>query len=118
MGWRRLADGVWQAQGTCIGWWAADGIYLEPEVSYSLAQQMGAASGEGVSVQPSTLHRRMLERKLLLSTEKRGGEVRLRVRKGIGGQRKHVLHVAHTHLLSPNTGPTGPSGPEDENDEE
>ena len=118
MGWRRLTDGAWQAQGACIGWWAADGIYLEPEVSYALAQQMGAASGEGVSVAPSTLHRRMFERKLLLSTEKRGGELRLRVRKGIGGQRKHVLHVAHSHLLSPNTGPTGPTGPGDENDEE
>jgi hypothetical protein len=119
LGWRRLDNQVWQAQGACIGWWASDGIYLEPEVSYAETQRLGAASGEGIGVAPSTLHRRMFERKLLLSTEKRGGEQRMTCRKVIGGKRKPILHVSHDMTPYPSkAGPSGPLAPEDGNDEQ
>ena len=60
----------------------------------------------------------MRDRKLLLTTELRGDELRLRVRKTVGGSRRPVLHVSHG--LTPyasRSGPSGPSGPEDENDQ-
>ena len=117
LGWRRHDDGVWHSQGPCIGWWAEDGIYLEPDASYAAAQQLGSSSGEGVGVSSTTLHRRMHERRLLLSTELRGGETRLKARKSIGGRRLQVIHIAHTLSLhvAP-SGPTGPSGHGDANE--
>ena len=119
LGWRRNEDGSWHPQGPCIGWWADDGIYLQPEASYAAVQQLGAGTGEGVGVTSATLHRRMFERGLLLSTERRGGETRLKSRKTIGGHRQHVLHIARCTLAShaAQSGPTGPSDPMGENDQ-
>ena len=111
LGWRRNAEGTWHPQGPCIGWWADDGIYLEPEAAYAAAQQLGGSGGEGISVASTTLYRRMHERGLLVSVERRGGETRLKPRKSIGGKRRAILHINHT--LSPypaQGGPTGPSG--------
>ena len=109
LGWRRGEDGSWHPQGPCIGWWGADGIYLEPEASYAEAQRLASSSGEGIGVASTTLHRRMWERNLLLSTERRGGETRLKVRKSIDGRRRDIIHVAHT--LSPCTVDADPSDP-------
>jgi Domain of unknown function (DUF927) len=119
LGWRRNEDGSWHPQGPCIGWWAEDGIYLQPEASYAAVQQLGAGTGEGVGVASATLHRRMFERGQLLSTERRGGETRLKSRKTVGGRRQHVLHIAHSTLAShaAQSGPTGPSDPMGENDQ-
>jgi Domain of unknown function (DUF927) len=94
LGWRRDNSGAWHPQGPCIGWLAADGIYLEPDASYAAAQQLGSSSGEGVGVTALTLHRRMFARGSLLSTEIRGGETRLKVRKFIGGKRRSIFHIA------------------------
>jgi hypothetical protein len=111
LGWRTHGDAaVWVAQGSCVGWWADDGVYLDPEASYAVAQQLGSASGEGVGVASATLWRRMHERGLLLSTERAGGETRLRCRKVIGGNRKRVVHIARAPLVT-ETGPSGPIGP-------
>ena len=80
--------------------------------------QLSAASGEPVGIASTSLWRRMHERGLLLSTERRGGELRLKCRKSIGGARQHVIHIAH--LVSPHVmeaDPTGPTGPSDEIDQ-
>src|SRR5262249_26949566 len=103
MGWKRIevnagngmTESRWVSQGRCIGWWAADGIYLEADAAFGAVQQLGNTTGEGVGVASTTLIRRMRDRKLLLSTEVSGGETRLRPRKTVGGKRRHVLHLAH-----------------------
>jgi helix-turn-helix protein len=116
VGWRLDPDGMtWRSQGDCVGWWADDGIYLEPEAAYAEAQKLGGATGEPVGVGSATLHRRLYQRGLLVSTEYRGGQRRLTARKSIGGKRRQILHVAHD--LSPypqESGPSGPAGPIDE----
>jgi hypothetical protein len=72
---------------------------------------------KAIGVASSTLHRRMHDRKLLLSTERRGGEKRLTARKTIGGKRRQVLHVAHSLAPYPSQpGPTGPTDPDDQED--
>ena len=118
LGWRRYEDGSWHPQGTCIGWLAADGLYLEPQASFAAAQQLGGASGEGIGVAAATLHRRMYERGLLLSVEQRGNELRFKTRKTIGGRRREVIHIAHrgsddsaSACTADPPGPTGPTGP-------
>jgi hypothetical protein len=104
LGWRRDSNGIgnWHPLGPCIGWLAEDGLYLEPEAAYAAAQQLGNAASEPIGITPSTLWKRMHDRELLLSTERRGGELRLRTRKVIGGARRHIIHVAHW------AGKTGP----------
>jgi Domain of unknown function (DUF927) len=119
LGWRRsVRQGEidWQPQGPCIGWWSSDGLYLSPDAAYAVVQQ-SAASGEPVGIASTSLWRRMHERNLPLSTERAGGELRLKCRKSIGGARQRVIHIAHLvtpHV--PDSGPTGPAGPSDEID--
>jgi hypothetical protein len=74
MGWRRVevvrsegTEMVWREQGPCIGWYADDGIYLEPEVAYTQAQQLGGPSGEGISIASTTLWRRIADRRHALT---------------------------------------------------
>jgi hypothetical protein len=115
LGWQSQDYGSWRPQGPCVGWWADDGIYLDPDASYTAAQQLGS-SGDGIGIALPTLHRRMHERRLLRTTERRDGELRFKVRKSTGGRRRGVLHVSHglTPFAS-GSGPTGPVGPHDEN---
>jgi hypothetical protein len=94
LGWRRDSSSNWHPLGPCIGWVAEDGLYLEPEAAYAAAQQLGGASGSPVGIPAATLWKRMHEGNLLLSTERRGGELRLRTRKVIGGLRRPVIHIA------------------------
>jgi Domain of unknown function (DUF927) len=105
-GWRK--DGMqWHPRGDCIGWCDEHGLYLEPDASYGVVQKMG----DGIGIAVDTLHRRMAERGVLLSTERRGDRRHLKVRKTIGGVRRQVLHVHHD--LRPSIGKGGPSGPSD-----
>ena len=119
-GWRakQLAtETIWQAQGDCIGWVDKDGLYLVVEVAFDIARRMG---GGDFSVTAETLLRRMADRKLILTIDKRGGRRRLQVRKTIAGARQTVLHVSHTITgpLAWESGPRGPSDPEPEEDQE
>jgi hypothetical protein len=97
LGWKRDSNGSgnWHPLGPCIGWLAEDGLYVEPEAAFAAAQQLGNASGDPVGIMASTLWKRMHQRNLLLSTERRGGDLRLRTRKMIGRSRRPVIHIAH-----------------------
>ena len=107
-GWRLKRD-VWQPQGDCIGWVDKAGLYLQFEVAFEIARKMG---GGDFSVSSETLLRRMADRKLLLTIDKRGGRRRLKVRKTIAGVRQLVVHVSHT-ITGPHTWESGPFGPSD-----
>ena len=71
-GWRKLSSGP-VAQGTCVGWLDDNGLYLDPDAAYAAAAMVAAGAGSGVGVAPSTLHRRLLDRRLLLSTDSESG---------------------------------------------
>jgi hypothetical protein len=124
VGWKRIevmtGEGTehrWQSSGPCIGWYAEDGVYLNGEAAYTAAQQVAAATGSGICVQPDTLFRRMREDNLLLSLETRGGKTYLKPRKTIAGMRRPVIHVAHEFIglrkppSSTNGSPSSPNDP-------
>jgi hypothetical protein len=119
-GWKLAPDGVsWHTQGACIGWWADDGIYLEPEAAFAEVQRMGVAMGEPVGVSSTALHRRLFDRKLI-GSERRGKKRHLTVRKTVGGKRHPVLYL-YQHDLIPylrKGSPSSPSGPSLENSDE
>lgn len=113
----------WQSSGPCVGWYADDGIYLDAEASYAVAQQAAAATGGGIGVLTDTLNRRLYDAKMLVAVDRRGGKLRFKVRQNIGGGRHPVLHVAHRFLSivppsSANGGPSGPSGLDEVFDQE
>ena len=100
-------DTEWESKGDRIGWVDGDNVYLIPDASFRVAERMVGNSGEGISVQPRTLHKRMDEKGLLLSKEKE----RLQVKVTLEGKRRRVLHIHIDTLLSQKPGPSGPTGP-------
>lgn len=111
-GWRRLGT-VWEPQGSRVGWLDGDALYLEPDASYAAAQVLAASSGGGLGMQPTTLHKRMHEKGLILTTD----TGRLKIQRTIEGRKnKRVLHVSATLglLLSLESGESGESGGDEE----
>src|ERR1039458_6292073 len=88
-GWQCQRNGRrWVPQGLRIGWVAGSDLFLEPAVSYQVAQQLAGASGLTVSEQ--TLRSRLRERGLLVSTDL--GRQMLTVRRTLEGYPRQVLH--------------------------
>ena len=114
-GWRRsTGNNGYKEQGSRIGWINGQDVYLEPEASFAVAQQLAQAQGETIPIGQKTLWKRLKEAPLLASTE--AGKNLARIT--ICGQRRYVVHVHASHLfgLSPqNRGNRGNGGtpPED-----
>lgn len=96
-GWRQVTVGTgsyqrdeWRPQGDRIGWVADDDLYLDPDASYKVAQQM--AAGDGITVAARTLRKRLHERNLLRSTEQETRQT-LTVRRFLEDSRRQVLHL-------------------------
>jgi hypothetical protein len=98
-GWRlqRIGAGEnereeWRPQGERIGWVDVADLYLEPEASYAVAQQLARDQGDGLPISPRTLRKRLKERGLLaeIDTERQV----LTVRRTLEGQRRDVLHFS------------------------
>jgi hypothetical protein len=74
-GWRSRSTGgaypseEWQPQGRRIGWVDGDNLYLLPDVSYAVAQELAREASESLSVQPRTLGLRLKEAGMLVSFE-------------------------------------------------
>lgn len=108
-GWRERTVGTgdyvrdeWQPLGNQVGWLSEGQLYLEPDAAYKAAQ--GAATVEGLSVQPRTLWKRLKEKGLLVRTdEKRKRNV---VRETLQGVRREVLHLRPGTLLAAETSQT------------
>ena len=66
-GWRRTSARAWVGSGARIGWVASKDLFLEPTVSYQIAQQ--AARGERLPVSAQTLRHRLHEHGLLASID-------------------------------------------------
>ena len=97
-GWRQVTIGSgqyqrdeWQAQGKRIGWVDKGNLYLEPEGAYAEAQALAREQGDTLAVSVRTLHKRLHERCLLVTTD----QVRqtYTTRHTIEGVRRSVLHL-------------------------
>jgi len=119
-GWRPNVDGDPIPRGRRIGWLAEDGsVYLEPGVSFAVAQDMARRQGASLPIGQRTLWKRMAEKGLLASRET--GRGRNTARATLNGKRMNVVHLTAGVLSSngpsdpnsPSSGMRGRSGPQD-----
>jgi hypothetical protein len=99
-GWRCInssAGEEWRPQGDRIGYVGGDDLYLVPQAAYKAAQNVGGESS-GLAISAQTLNKRLSERGLLQSTDRRRGT--LTVRRVLEAARREVLHL-HPHTLFP-----------------
>ncbi len=88
-GWRQNPrTRKWVPQGTRIGWIIKSDLFVDPETSYDVAQRL--AGNNRLPIAAQTLHRRLRERGLLLSTDQ--GRQMVQVRRILEGGPKQVLH--------------------------
>lgn len=101
-GWRRrtyssgMVQTSWEPQGMQVGWVDGDDLFLDPHSAFKAAQRM--AAGDGISLTPQTLWKRMKERGFLASTDV--GRERNISRRMLQGVRRKVLHLKSEALLS------------------
>jgi len=105
-GWRE-ERGDWQPQGSLVGWLDGEDLYLQPDASFAVAQAVGRATGEEITVSPYTLRKRLHERGLLASVD--ATRDRLTVRHILGRTRRAVLHLRAESL-------TGDDGADDDSE--
>ncbi len=94
-GWCKSRGRAWIPQGTRIGWLTATDLFLEPMVSYDIAQQMAGAERLPTSAQ--TLRHRLNERGLLASVDT--GRQMLLVRRTLEGIPRQILHLKARDLV-------------------
>jgi hypothetical protein len=90
-GWWRQGDD-WQAKGNRVGWLDGDNLYLEKDASLAAVQAIGNQTGEALSISGTTLHKRLHERELLVTTDK--AHETLYVRRKLEGVTRNVLHLS------------------------
>jgi hypothetical protein len=96
-GWREKRDGSrseWQPVGDRVGWLDGDDVYLDGSAAFAAAQSVGRDTGETLVITPHTLKRRLRDRGLLASVDRRNeSKERLEVRRTLQGSRRTVLHI-------------------------
>ena len=101
-GWRTIGTPDyerWAGGGHCIGWLEGSDLYLEPTASYVVAQEIGRGTGEPLVVSETTLRKRLHEKKLLASIDKK--RETYKVRKTVQGRKTDVLHLRASTLTEP-----------------
>src|SRR5438270_650441 len=97
-GWRYKQRGrSCVAQGTRIGWVAGNDLFLDPIVSYQVAQEMAGA--ERIPVSEQTLRQRLRQLRLLASID--AGRGMVQVRRTLEGRPRQVLHLKACDLIGP-----------------
>lgn len=94
-GWRRKQTRGWFPSGSRIGRIKASDVFLDPEVSYKVAQQMAGAERFPISAQ--TLRHHLRKHGLLASVD--GGREMLLVRRTAEGRPRQVLHLRSSDLV-------------------
>ena len=102
-------DRSYHAHGDRVGWVDRGDVYLDPDASFKMAQSMALGTGEGIAATGGTLRRRLRDRGYLASHE--GGRDSLTIRKMLGGERRHVLHVKASTLIAHENWPNSPNQP-------
>src|SRR5215216_684369 len=108
LGWRKADSEYddWRPQGDRIGWIDGEDLYLESAASYRVVQSQAQGS-EGLAVSERTLRKRLKEKGLLLSTDKK--RQTLTVRRTIEGVKdRSVLHLRLSSLFSDKEEPDEP----------
>jgi hypothetical protein len=82
-------DEEWRQQGSRIGWTDGTDLFLEPEAAYAEAQKMARDQGDSLPVSERTLHKRLKDRGLLITTE----TGKLTTRRTLQGERRRVIHL-------------------------
>ena len=109
-GWAvRQADGPLIARGECIGWLDGDNLYLDPEVSHAVAQNLAQAQNETFVVTAGTVRHHLRDRDCIVSCDTK--RQRLTIRKTIASLRREVLHLRRQYLIGEVTVPTVPTVP-------
>jgi len=116
-GWRktliRSEDGPEERllpQGKCVGVLRGTDVFLDLDAALSAISALTGAAGEGISIRPKTLAKRLKERGHLVGTGGRRG--RLKVRLTVDGVETEFLHLAARSIYpEPPQGP--PEGPSD-----
>jgi hypothetical protein len=96
-GWRQDAAANWVSFGDCIGWIDDQDIYLDSTAAYRAIQIAGRDIGEILAVSEQTLRKRIHEKGLLASIDKK--RQTLLVRRNIAGTSKSVLHFLRATIL-------------------
>src|SRR5215208_5629429 len=108
LGWRKTDSEYedWRPQGDRIGWVDGEDLYLEPAASYRVAQRE-VQGGEALTVGAQTLRKRLKEKGLLLSIDKK--RQTLLVRRTLEGVKdRSVLHLRLSPLFSDREKPDEP----------
>jgi hypothetical protein len=84
-GWRSKDD----PKGRCIGFIDDNELYLDPNISYAVAQEMSHKQGSSIPVSKQTLWKRMSEKGVITRTDKG----RNTVQKRIAGRKKYLVCV-------------------------
>ncbi|MCA9420452.1 MAG: DUF3854 domain-containing protein [Nitrospira sp.] len=92
-GWRHDSHG-YHGLGQRIGWTDGDNLYLEPTVSYGVANTLAQRSQMSLTVTSQTLWKRLKERELLASVDQARNTNK--VRQTLEGHRREVLHLHAT----------------------
>lgn len=81
-------------KGSMIGWVdiAANAVYLDPDSAYAVAQDLGARTGRNIPMTVTTLGKRLLDAKHIVSTE--AGRVKQRVYVNRAPQRAWHLRLS------------------------
>jgi hypothetical protein len=102
-GWREVTLGTgeniredWWPKGDRIGWLDAKDLFLDVDAAYSSTQTIGKNLGDGISLTPRRLCKR-LDEKGFLKTKGESRET-LKVRRRLEGKRREVLHLEATLL--------------------
>jgi hypothetical protein len=103
-------------QGTKrIGWTDGENLFLEPEESYAVANDLARRKGECLPVSMRSLHKRLKEKGLLATWDQR--RERLTIRRTVEGAQREVLHLRADSIL-PSSLPSKPSKLSSEEEEE
>ncbi|MBI2894486.1 MAG: bifunctional DNA primase/polymerase [Deltaproteobacteria bacterium] len=101
-GWRLGETGdsdIWRSSGRRIGWLEGDDLFLEPDASLAVAQDVGRRTGEALNIGGRVLWKRLHEKGLLVSVD--AGSETLKARRTLDGHRRHVLHLRARDLHGP-----------------
>ena len=94
-GWQRPVGRRWAPEGVRIGWVAGQDVYLKPQASYQIAQELAGA--ERMAVSEQTLRQRLRQRGLLASMDR--GRGMIQVRRTLEGIPRQVLHLNASDLV-------------------